>query len=304
MNERVRWDVVGVGENSADYVNLVDTLPQPGASQSKIEIRERRVLCGGQMATALCTCASLGLRAKYVGVIGADDNGRRLRNELGRHGVDIAHLAERSVATRTAVIFVHRSTGDRLIAWHRDPGLNLRDEEIPLDDLGRARVVHVDQTDEAAALRAARAGRAAQAIVTTDIDGVAGVTVELAGLATHAIFAEDVPRQLTGEADLERALRAIRRTTQATLVVTLGNRGSVALDADRWHHEPAVDVSAVDTTGAGDVFRGGYIYGVLQGEPIGRALRLANTAAAVSCTRVGALNGVPALNEIAHLMEG
>jgi len=85
-------------------------------------------------------------------------------------------------------------------------------------------------------------------------------------------------------------------------VVTLGEQGAVALDGERFYHEPAFQVQAIDTTGAGDVFRGGFIYAILQGEPIDRALRLANAAAAVSCTRLGALNGVPAMAEVRELM--
>src|SRR4051794_41952101 len=72
-----RWDVIGIGENSVDFVNLLPGYPQPYGPAAKMRIRERRVLCGGQMATAMCACASLGLRAKYVGVTGTDDNGRR-----------------------------------------------------------------------------------------------------------------------------------------------------------------------------------------------------------------------------------
>jgi len=71
-----RWDVVGVGANSVDFVNLLPGYPQPSGAFAKMRIRDRRVLCGGQTATAMCTCASLGLRSKYVGVSGTDENGR------------------------------------------------------------------------------------------------------------------------------------------------------------------------------------------------------------------------------------
>ena len=74
------------------------------------------------------------------------------------------------------------------------------------------------------------------------------------------------------------------------------------LEGDTLYREPAFMVHAVDTTGAGDVFRGGFIYALVQGLPIEQALRTANAAAAVSCTRLGALNGVPAMDEIQTLM--
>jgi sulfofructose kinase len=107
---------------------------------------------------------------------------------------------------------------------------------------------------------------------------------------------------LTGLADIEAALRKLRRTLDNLLVVTMGEHGASALEGDRFYHEPAFRVHAVDTTGAGDVFRGGFIYALVNGQPIDQALRTANAAAAVSCTRLGALNGVPTLSEVTELM--
>ena len=112
------------------------------------------------------------------------------------------------------------------------------------------------------------------------------------------ILAEHVPSQLTGEHDLERALRALRHRHDGLLLVTLGQRGSAALDGDRFHHVPALTVDAIDTTGAGDVFRGAAIFSLLQRSTTEELLRFANTAAALSCTRSGALAGVPTLPEV------
>src|SRR6267142_524018 len=217
-----RWDVIGVGENSVDYVNLLPGYPQPYGPAAKMRIRERRVLCGGQMATAMCACASLGLRAKYVGVTGTDDNGRRIRAELqGRH-VDISDLVIRDVENRFAVILVDETTGDRIVLWDRDDRLRLRDRELPTEALAAARVVHVDDVDDDAAIRAATIARSAGAFVTSDIDRLTPRTEELAASVTHAIFAQHVPTHLAGTNDLEAALRKLRRKHDNVLVVTMG----------------------------------------------------------------------------------
>jgi sugar/nucleoside kinase (ribokinase family) len=71
----------------------------------------------------------------------------------------------------------------------------------------------------------------------------------------------------------------------------------VALDGDRFLVSPGFVVNAADTTGSGDVFRAGFIYGLLHGWPTDRVLRMANAAAAVACTRVGAMAGIPTLDE-------
>src|SRR5436190_21350511 len=297
-----RWDVVCVGANSVDFVNLLPGYPQPFGSFAKVQIRDRRVLCGGQTATAICTCASLGLRSKYVGVSGTDENGRRIRTELTQRDVDITDLIIRDAENQFAVILVDETTGERIVLWDRDDKLRLRDRELPVEALTATRVVHVDDVDDDAAIRAARIGREAGAIVTSDIDRLTPRTEELVASVTHAIFAQHVPAYLTGVNDMEQALRKLRKTHGHVLCVTLGDQGAMALEGDRLYHEPAFKVHAVDTTGAGDVFRGGFIYALLQGQPIDQALRTANAAAAVSCTRLGALNGVPTLDEVRELM--
>jgi sugar/nucleoside kinase (ribokinase family) len=63
-------------------------------------------------------------------------------------------------------------------------------------------------------------------------------------------------------------------------------------------------VRAIDTTGAGDVFRGGFLYGLVRGWSADRILQFANAAAAVSCTKPGAIDGAPALNDVKLLLEG
>jgi sulfofructose kinase len=297
-----RWDVIGIGENSVDSVNLLPGYPQPYGPAAKMRIRERRVLCGGQMATAMCACASLGLKAKYVGVTGTDDNGRRIRAELrGRH-VDISDLVIRDVENRFAVILVDETTGDRIVLWDRDERLRLRDQELPVDALAAASVVHVDDVDDEVAIRAATIAREAGAMVTSDIDRITDRTEQLADAVTHAIFAAHVPPHLAGTNDLEAALRVLHKRFGNIVVVTMGEHGAMAYDGARIHREPAFPVHAIDTTGAGDVFRGGFIYALVHGEPIDQALRIANAAAAVSCTRLGALNGVPTLDEVRELM--
>ena len=107
-----------------------------------------------------------------------------------------------------------------------------------------------------------------------------------------------VPQALTGEADVERALRALRRHHDGLLCVTRGARGAVLLDGDDLHQVQACVVDVVDTTGAGDVFRGAFIYALLNGDAPADILRFANAAAAISCTREGAIGSVPTLKEV------
>lgn len=295
-------DVVGVGTNSVDTVLVVPHLPEAEGPRSKVRISAKTVRLGGQTATCIATCARLGLYTAYVGAFGNDARARQMREALTARNVDLGFAVDREVPNHYAVILVEQHSGNRLVLWDRDPVLALADGEIPASAISSARLVHVDDVDVEAALRTAEHARAARVPVTSDLDRVNDRTPELMRAVTVPVFASHVPEALTGERDYERALRKLRREHDGLLCVTLGARGAVALDGDRFLHEPAFTVNAVDTTGAGDVFRGGLIYGLLEGWPLERTLRFANAAAAVSCTRAGALDGVPSLQEVQQLL--
>jgi sugar/nucleoside kinase (ribokinase family) len=188
------------------------------------------------------------------------------------------------------------------VLWDRHDGLALRPRELPDDVLTSTRVLHVDDVDQEAAIRAAQIAREAGVHVTSDIDRLTPRTEELVAAVTMPIFAEHVPKALTGESDFERALRKLRRLNDGMMCITLGPRGAILLNGDRIHHAPAFQVEAVDTTGAGDVFRGALIVSLLRGDSPDEMLRFANAAAGVSCTRLGAINGVPTLEETRRLM--
>ncbi len=293
-----RWDAIGVGANSVDYVYRLPGYPLPDSPTAKMRIDSHLVSYGGQTATVLSTCAAMGLRAKYVGAFGSDDNGRRMRDELTRRRVDLSGAVTRDGPNRFAVILLDQTVGERIVLWDRDARLSLSDSELTAA-ISSTRLVHVDDEDQEAAIRAATIGRDAGVPVTSDIERMTERTEELVAKVTVPIFAEHLLQQLTGESDFERALRKVRRSHDGMLCVTLGARGAMLLDGDTLHHEPARPVKAVDTTGAGDVFRGAFIYALLRGDtPAADILRFANAAAAVSCTRVGAMASAPTLADV------
>ena len=297
------WDVIGVGASCVDHVCRLPVFPQAGTALSKVRLRSESRACGGQTATALATCRNFGLTAKYVGVVGSDEDGARICRDLVARGVDVSDVARHPDApTATATLLID-DEGDRIVLWHRDPRLALDPAALPARALESARLVHVDDVDEPAAIEAARIASNAGVPTTCDVDHLTSRMDEFLSLISVPIFAEHVPEQLTGQADLEQALRALRARHGGLLVVTLGPRGAAALDGDTFHWQPAFAVETVDTTGAGDVFRGGFIYAFLSGFPTAEALRFGNAAAAASCTRLGAMGGVPTLGEALEFLE-
>jgi len=295
-------DVVGVGANSVDFVNRLPAYPEPQGPFAKMRIQEQAICCGGQTATALATCARLGLRARYIGATGTDGNGKRIREELSRRGIDAVDSVIRDVPNQFAIILVDEQSGERIVLWDRDERLRLRPREIVREAVVSARLVHVDDVDQPSAILAARMAREAGLPVTSDIDRITDLTEELIAAVTIPIFAEHVLPGLTGLTDLEAALRRVRAHHDGLLIVTRGAHGALALQGDRLLRSPGFVVPAVDTTGAGDVFRGGLILALLRGWDTETALQFANAAAAVSCTRLGAMEGVPTVADVEALI--
>ena len=289
------FDVVGVGANSVDYVYRLPRYPQPDSPTAKTRISSHLVSCGGQVITTLCTCAALGLRAAYVGATGNDDNSRRLRDELARRGVNASHAVVRDAANPFAVILLDDEHGERVVLWDRRSSLALRPNELDPGVITESRLLHVDDVDLEASIGAASLARAARIPVTSDVERFSDRTEEFVAMVSTPIFAEHVLEELTGEAEVESALRALRRRHDGMLCVT---RGAVLLDGDRLYRKPGRQVRSVDTTGAGDVFRGAFICALLRGDPPADILRFANAAAAISCTRLWAISSVPTLEEV------
>jgi sugar/nucleoside kinase (ribokinase family) len=291
-------DVVGVGANSIDFVYRLPAYPRPDSAFAKLPITGHLISCGGQVTTALATCAAMGLTTAYIGTIGTDAHGRRMRDELQRRGIDLSHAITRDAGNPFAVILLDDREGERVVLWHRDPRVALSASEIDRDAIVSARLVHVDDVDLDASIEAARLARAAGAPVTSDIERTTEDVTALLGAVTIPIFAEHVPLALTGETDLPRALERLRQPHHAMLCVTLGARGALMLVGSEVIREEGIAVKTVDTTGAGDIFRGAFIYALLRGDAPREILRFANASAALSCTKLGAMNSVPTLEEI------
>ena len=291
------WEVVGVGENSVDHVLRLPELPSL-AGASKLEVHSSTHEAGGQVVTALCTCVAMGLRASYIGAFGSDDDGERLRRTLAARGLDLGDSVVRPVANRSAVILVDERNGDRVVMGHRDAGLALDPDSLPRSALTHARVVHVDGVDEGASIAAARLAREAGAQVTCDLESIGARTGELLRELTVPILALGLPEAITGQRDPEQALRRLEAPHARLRCVTMGAQGALLVDGDRVYRAEPPRVDVVDTTGAGDVFRGAFIVALLRGDDPDAILRFANAAAALSCTRAGALGGVPTLEAV------
>jgi len=297
------FDAVGFGLNSIDLLTVVAEHPRPNSKQ---RIQRFARLPGGQAATAMVTCARLGWRARYIGRFGDDDNGRLGRQSLVEEGVDVSAAATVDGATNGfAVILVDARSGDRTIMWDRHPGLAMTRADVPVDAVRSGRVLLIDCHETDAATCAAQTAREAGVPTVIDAERVRPGISELLEQIDVIIAAADFPGALTGKS-LGEALGVLARDFRAALVcATLGSEGSLAFCQGREIRTPAFHVQVVDTTGAGDVFRGGFIAAWLLHEgtaEVEELLAYANAVAALKCRMLGARQGIPGPDDVAAVL--
>jgi sulfofructose kinase len=296
------FDVAGFGLNSVDLVTVVAEYP---GSNTKQRLQRFARLPGGQMATAMAACARLGWRARYIGSFGADDHGMISRESLTNAGVDVS--AARIVPGATnqfAVILVDGRSGDRTVLWDRDPALIMDPADVPKNAVTSGRILIVDCHETAAATQAARYAREARIPTIVDVEKVRPGIADLLQNIDVIIASQEFPAALTGHEDLGRALAAIGREFGAAIVcATLGKEGSLAWCQGREIRTPPFQVDCVDSTGAGDVFRGAFAAGCLRGpnDDLEEVLIYANAVAALNCRALGSRGGIPTPAEVDQL---
>ena len=284
-----RFDLLGVGECSLDHVLRVPALPPPGGKAAVHDWCERP---GGQVATAVLAASRLGLRTAYAGVVGDDGAAALALAPLRAAGVDLSRVqVVPGARTRSAVIAVEQGSGERAVLGYRDPRLAEGSAALAALEPEHARLLLLDWSDPAAALALAQRARAHGTVVILDLDTPSAEAERLLALADFPIvssgFAEPAYGTVSGALEQMAALGA------RMPVVTLGARGSLALRAGREIASPAPRVAVADTTGAGDVFRGAFAWGLLQGLEAEPLLCAANAAAAWSCGGLGAQGALP-----------
>ena len=290
-------EVTGLGHTCVDYIGIVPRLPAP---DENLRVSDFTVQCGGPVAQALVTLARLGTGTGFIGRVGDDQAATIQRDSFRAEGVDISHL-QAVPGTRSAqsIILVEAATGKRSICAY--PGTKgevaLRDGD--LDYLRQGRILHLDGNSPAAALAAATAARAVGIPVCLDAGYLLPGMLDLVAVTDYLITGERFIQALAAPGE-DEAATAARLLTQGphTVVVTLGERGSLTRTTTEAFATPAFPVTAVDTTGAGDVFHGAYLFGVLHGWPLPRIAEFAAATAALKCTRLGGRDGIPRLPEV------
>lgn len=289
--------VLVIGSANADLTVRAPRIPGPGET---VLGGDYALLPGGKGANQAVAASRAGARVAFCGAVGQDAFAPTVLGALAAAGVDTAALRELEAATGIALITVADS-GENSITVSGGANARLGPEHLP-DLAGVTHLLMQQEIPAGTVLEAARRARAAGVAVLLNAAPARELPVDLFPLLDLLIVNEGELAALAPGDPLLAARAVLARGPQA-VVVTLGAAGSLAITAQQTYRQPALPVKVVDTTGAGDTFCGVLAAWLAGGAALPEALRAANVAGALACTRLGAQAAMPNRAEIEARLE-
>jgi sulfofructose kinase len=292
---------MGLGVNAVDYLCIVKPYPQ---LDDKVDAVKCSIQGGGPVPTAMATLAKLGANVCYVGKVGADPEGVFVKAQLEKEGVDARFVFEdRKIKTARAFIWVDKSTGKRTVVLDRQKNDRLNENDLKFTGSVSTRFLHLDAREIDINITMARWAKKQGAEVCLDVGSIRKGVDKVFPHVDHLIVSRRFACGYTGKSDPAAACRKLLAGRCKTTVVTIGEEGCICASDKGIFHSPGFKVKVIDTTGAGDVFHGAFIFGLLKKWPLKRVARFANACAALKCRKLGGRAGIPGLEEARGFME-
>ncbi|MCP4268025.1 MAG: hypothetical protein GY777_21050 [Candidatus Brocadiaceae bacterium] len=297
----MKHDVVGLGQCCIDYLGVVEQYP---GINRKEEINDFTVQGGGPVATAMVTLSRLGAATTFIGKISDDYFGNLIQDGLTSESVNIDHLVvENGKRSQFAFIVIEKKTGKRTVLWSRATVTPLKEDEINRNVISAAKVLHLDGLMLECSLEAAKCARDAGVKVVVDSGSRREDPLALVKFADYFIASEDFTSKYYNGNDPKVAAKELLKQGAKTVIVTMGEKGSICVSRENYFHQPAFKVNAVDTTGCGDVFHGAFIFGLLRGWDLNQTVRFASATAALKCREIGGRKAIPVLGDVEKFLE-
>ena len=297
------FDVVGLGLNSVDLLCEVDTFP---IFNSKSEARNIRYQGGGQTATAMVALSRLGLNVSYIGSVGDDEFGTVSIESLRSEGVNVENVTILTgLSSQFAIVLDQKegeeeSRGGRTIVWKRDT--YIAPENVNPQLISSSRFLHIDGHNLDAEIFACEIARSEGTLISLDVERVSPGIEKLIEKTDFLISSEHFPKQFTQENDPFESLKRIFSMGPKLVGMTLGSKGVLAYDGCIFYEIESFPVDVVDTTGAGDAFHAGFLYGQVRNFSTEVSLRYGNAVAAINCTKLGGRSALPSLDKVLQFL--
>ena len=295
------FDCVGIGICAVDYLCLLSHYPE---LDEKLDITQFSFQGGGPVPTAMVTLSRLGAKTSYIGVIGDDNNGNFLLEQFAKEGVDTsAIIIDKNSSTNQAFIWIDNISGKKTIALNNNRIKKLLSTDLSKNLITSTRFLHVDGRETEPTLVAINCAKKSGAKVVLDAGSPRKNMKQILKLVDYPIVSENFCNIYLKTTNFDEGLEKLLKTGAKAAVITCGEKGCYGVENNsEVIYQPAYNVEVVDTTGAGDVFHGAFIFGLIQNWGLAENLRFAAATAAIKCTQLGGQVGIPNLNSVRELL--
>jgi len=283
-----------------DLLFYVNQYPQAG---QKIDADDFYMQGGGPVPNVLIGLSRMGYKTALITAMGDDLFGRMGIEELKKEGVDYSFVIVKNKPSLLATGWIENKTGQRTMVLSRKIFVNPSD--IILSKLPLPKIIHLDGRDIPATMKLARWGKRIGASVSFDIGSMRNDVAEVFPFVDHLVVAENYAFPFTHTKIAKKAIKKLSTICPGTIVITEGIKGSTGWDnkKHKFFFQPAFKVKDIDTTGAGDCYHTGYLYGLLKGYNLAKRMELGSAAAALKCTQPGARSGIPTERELLRFLK-
>lgn len=287
--------ILVIGHAAYDITMAVDSFPKEN-TKNRID---NRVECGGgPSANAAYLLGKWGLDVHFAGIVGNDEYGKKIKEELESVNVNTKYLEfSDDFATTNSFIVANKENGSRTIFTYRDKNMYMNDIELDFEpDIILFDGQEMDMTNKLLdkypnAISIIDAGRPTEKIIE--------ISKRVNYLVCSKDFAEKVSNITFDTNDnMVKAYNSMKEQFKNEIVITLEDKGCLYEFDNQIKIMPSLEVEAVDTTGAGDIFHGAFTYGIAKKYPLEKVLKVANIAGALSVTKVGSKYSIPNKEEI------
>jgi len=292
------YDLIGVGLVAVDILWITPPDARAGEKNNTPQL----IMQGGAPAgSGTCGPAMLGYRTGFLARLGDNVLSRIARDEFAARGVQTNLFVNAPNAEPAlALVQIDPKTAERTVYYNLTHYQPLQAGDLPVETLRNARALLLDSFELDAMLATLDAVAGAPVRTILDLEHGDHALIRTAiSKATDSILPWGLAKELTGKAEPEAALAVLRTLTKGNLLVTDGVRGSWACDGAGIRHQPAFRVAAVDSTGCGDAYHGGYIVGVLEGWDLAMRMEFGAWLAAEVAQALGGRTNLPARKQLA-----
>ena len=283
--------ILGVGESVIDNVYIIKN-DKKNDSQSITDSKSQHI--GGPVLSALILLSRFNLDCTFLTSIGKDHEGELIKRKLKEEKVKLVkHLQHK---TKINSIIIDPKNGQR--RKFRGSVKHSFINNISIQFIRQFDFIIIDRHERKVFYEIIRKKKSSAKIVIDQSTEVSNFTLDMMKYADFPILPIESLLHIAKNKGLNKCLKITYKICAKPFIVTIGELGSMVYDGIKPQLIPAIDIKAIDTTGAGDVYRGAFVYGITQGWNLYECARYSNAVAALECTRLGNITAIPTKKEV------